>query len=245
MPKAKHLGNRWGALLVTTSLFSLLAAMPAAWAQETEKLLRTLTVTGLGVETVATALTEVQLGVTAQGASAEAVRSTLAERMNAVVNFLNGQNVDQLETTAINLRPTYRRDPQTRERTIVGYTGTTTVSFRTPNDRASRVLDGAIQAGANQVNRVRFVASEAALKAAQKEALREATQDAQAQADVVLRSLDLEAQEIATIRVNRAALPAPRTLRTRLADEAAAAAPIPVVAGEQTVRAAVTLQIRY
>ena len=107
------------------------------------------------------------------------------------------------------------------------------------------LLDDAIAAGANQINGVSFVAADDALDAARDTALQDATANAQAQADVVLRSLNLSAQEIVGIQVNNAP-PPPRPLpvqsRAALAE---ADVSTPVEGGEQTVNARVTLQIRY
>ncbi|MFQ3617861.1 MAG: SIMPL domain-containing protein, partial [Cyanobacteriota bacterium] len=77
-------------------------------------------------------------------------------------------------------------------------------------------------------------------------ALREAVQQAQSQADTVLAALGLRRQEIVGVQINHASAPPPMPiLRQSMAMDSAAAAPTPVIGGEQEVQTTVTLQIRY
>ena len=208
-----------------------------------EPLSRVLTVTGEGSESIPATLARVQLGVTAQGENAEAVQQQIAQRSSAVIELLKSQNVDKLQTTGIRLNPQYNYDGS-RPR-ITGYSGSNTVSFQMPTDQVGTLLDDAIAAGANQINSVSFIAEEAAIDDARDIALQEATADAQAQADAVLQSLNLSAQEIVDIQVNNATAPTPipYAAQARLAE--AANASTPVEGGEQAINARVTLQIRY
>ena len=209
-----------------------------------EPLARVLTVTGEGSESIPATLARVQLGVTAQGENVETVQQEIAQRSTAVVELLKSQNVAQLQTTGIRLSPQYNYSGN--QPRITGYSGSNIVSFEMPTDEVGMLLDDAIAAGANQINNVSFVATDTALDSARDIALKEATADAQAQADVVLQSLNLSAQEIVAIQVNNATplRPVPVAAQARLAESAADVA-TPVEGGEQTVNARVTLQIRY
>ncbi|MEM8807478.1 MAG: SIMPL domain-containing protein [Cyanobacteria bacterium P01_G01_bin.38] len=208
-----------------------------------EPLSRVLTVTGQGSESIPATLAQVRLGVTAQGENAEAVQQDIAQRSSAVIELLRSQTVDKLQTTGIRLNPQYNYDDD-RPR-IVGYTGSNTVSFQMPTDQVGTLLDDAIAAGANQIDSVSFVAADEALDSARDIALQEATADAQAQANVVLSSLNLSAQEIVGIQVNDANPPPPIPYAAQARLESAADVSTPVEGGEQTVDARVTLQIRY
>jgi uncharacterized protein YggE len=216
--------------------------MPPAIAQE--KLLRTLTVSGRGTEFVQTTLTQVRLGVEAQGKTANEVQQIVAQRSNAVVDLLKSRKVEKLETTGINLNPTYRYD--NGNQTLTGYSASNIVSFRIATAKAGALLDDAVKAGATRVDGVSFIATEGAIAGAQKIALQEATQDAQAQADAVLSILNLTRKEVVGIQINGAFSPPPRPLRADAMElKAAAAPPSPVIGGEQQVEASVTLQISY
>ena len=243
--------DRWRSSLLISTLgwtlltpVALLADPITAPALAQEPVLRVLTVTGQGREHIPTTLAQATLGVEVQGRTAEAVQAEVAARSDRLVGYLRSQNVAELETVGIHLNPQYDyRDGQAR---IVGYVGTNTVSFQLPTAAMGEVLDGAIAAGASQIQGVQFVATDTALAAARQQALIAATADAQAQANAVLSYLNLGPQEIISIQINGAngAIPVPLPADARLAS-AEAAVSTPVIGGDQTVVATVTLQIRY
>lgn len=229
-------------ILLTGFCSSLLMGGYPTLAQE--KQLRTLTVTGRGMERVATTIAQVNLGVEVQGKTAVEVQQEVARRSTAVVNLLRSRNVEKLETTGINLNPNYSYE--NNRQTLIGYIGSNTVSFRVGTDRAGAVIDDAVKAGASQVSGISFVAADATIATAQKQALQEATQDAQAQARAVLDALKLSPREVVNIQINGASAPPPppRPMMYR-ADAAKLEATTPVIAAEQQVEASVTLVISY
>jgi uncharacterized protein YggE len=209
-----------------------------------EKLLRTLTVTGRGLEAIPTTKTQVQLGVEIQGKTAKEVQEEVARRSSAVVELLRSRQVEKLETTGIRLNPVYRNDNNTAPQ-ITGYSGTNTVSFRASTEQAGKLLDDAVQAGATRIEGVSFTASDDAIASAQKQALREATQDAQSQADAVLSTLNLTRKDIVGIQINGATPPSPMPVFTGKDVLESRLATSPIIGGEQEVQASVTLQISY
>jgi uncharacterized protein len=227
--------------LATCLLFTGLPLNSMAMAQE--KQLRTLTVTGQGKESIKTTLTQVTLGVDAQAKTAAEVQQEVARRSSAVVALLRSRNVDRLQTTGINLNPNYSYTNNRQQ--LIGYTGSNTVSFRVATETAGTLLDDAVRAGASQINGISFVASDAAIAAAQKLALQKATLDAQSQAGAVLSALKFTPGEIVSIQVNNASPPPPMPVVMRQKSLVAADATTPVVGGEQDVDASVTLQISY
>lgn len=235
-------GKFWKSLPLALLLFVILV-LPAS-AQEKEKLWRTLTVSGRGMESVPTTLSQVSLGVEVQGKTAEEVQQEAAKRTSAVVALLKSRNVEKLETTGIRLNPVYSYTNNVQR--ITGYAASNTVSFRIATDKAGTLLDSAVKAGATQINGVSFIASDEAIAAARKVALKEATQDAQQQADAVFSALGLKSKEIVSIQVGNASAPPPPVfLRTQTAKIANEDVSTPVVGGEQEVEASVTLQISY
>jgi uncharacterized protein len=211
---------------------------------EAERMLRTLTVTGMGTESIPTTLSQVQLGVEVTGKTAEEVQAAAAQRSSAVVELLRSRSVTKLQTTGIYLSPTY--DYNNGQQKLTGYTATNSVSFRLPTEQAGTLLDDAVKAGATRIDSVSFVADDSAISTAQKQAIREATQDAQDQAEAALSALGLQRKEVVSVQVNGAAPPTPIFAEAARASMAAdSAAPTPVVGGEQEVQASVTLQISY
>ncbi|MEL7500880.1 MAG: SIMPL domain-containing protein [Cyanobacteria bacterium J06554_6] len=208
--------------------------------------MRVISVTGQSRESIPTTLTRVELGVQAQGPTAAAVQQDIAQRQSRVVELLRQNNADKLQTTGIRLSPQYNYDNRDRPR-ITGYTGSNTVSFELPTEQVGTLLDAAIEAGANQINRVSFTAEEDAIATAQSTALAAATGDAQRQADAVLEALGLSAAEVVSIQVNGAQAPVPLPIVQNQARAVSAESDFttPVEGGEQTVTASVTLQIRY
>ena len=236
----------WKSLYLALVVLTMTSSYPVlAQTQTSQQLsLRTLTVTGRGVEMVATTLTQVQLGVEVQGKTAAEVQQEAARRSEAVVNLLRSRNVEKLQTTGIRLNPNYSY--QNNVQRLIGYTAANTVSFRIQTERVGNLLDEAVQAGATRIDGISFVAADSTLATAQQQALREAVQDAQRQADAVLSVLNLTRREVVSIQVNGAAPPQPLFMRTEaLRGGADIAVSTPVVGGEQQVEASVTLQIRY
>ncbi|GAX37074.1 SIMPL domain-containing protein [Nodularia sp. NIES-3585] len=235
-------GNCWKTLPL--ALVLCLIFIPAGLAQEKENLLRTLTVSGRGVETIPTSLTQVSMSVEVQGKTAEEAQQDAARRSSAVVALLKNRNVEKLQTTGIRLNPIYSYTDNVQR--ITGYTANNTVSFRIATDKAGTLLDEAVKVGATQINGVSFIASDQAIASAQQQALRQATQNAQQQANAVFSTLGFQAKEVVSIQVNGASAPPPPMLqRAEAAKLASADASTPVIGGEQQVEASVTLQISY
>ena len=238
-----------GVLLAALAIAPVTAAylLPlAAQAQSTSvRPERTLSVTGQAVELIPTTLAEVRLGVRVEGNTAEEAQAQAAARSNAVVDFLRSQNVERLQTTGISLSPRY--DYSNDRQVLRGYEATNTVSFRSLNEAAGEVIDGAVRAGATAVDGISFTAEAAAVEVARQRALQAAVADAQAQGDTVLSALGLSRQSIVNIEIGSVSAPAPRPVAASnvLRAEALSDAPTPIAGQEQSVDARVTLHIRY
>jgi len=230
-------------LIVGWSLRERVSLAPAM-AQDAP--LQTITVTGEGTQSIPTTLTEVQLGVEVEGKTAAQAQEDAARRSTAVVELLRSRDVEKLKNTGIRLEPQYNYNEG--KRTLRGYQALNLVSFRMATDEVGNLLDEAVQAGATRIDSVRFTATDSAIAQAQKEALQAATLDAQAQADAVLSTLNLQSKSVVSIQINNATppvMPRAEVFRTQ-GDMAASSAPSsPVIGGEQEVQARVTLQIQY
>jgi hypothetical protein len=231
------------ACFLTASLM-LVSCSPNAIAQE-RKPAKTLTVRGRGIVTIPTTLSQVRLAIEVQGKTPSSTQQDAAKKSSRVVEFLKTQQVSKLKTTGITLNPVYTYPNNARPQ-ITGYTASNSVSFEVPNERAGKILDGAVQAGATRIDSVSFVAGDRAIANAQLQALKEATQDAQRQGDAVLSSLNLRRKEIIGIQIDSTSNPVPIPMAAEAFDRKVAAAPTtPVLGGEQQVEAAVTLDISY
>ena len=204
--------------------------------------LRTITVTGEGIENIATSQAIVRLGVEVQGKEAGKVQQETANRSDAVVKFLRSRQVEKLETTGISLQPNY--DFSNNQRRLIGYIGANLISFQVDIAQAGILIDEAVKVGATRIDGVSFTAGESAIAAAQRTALIKATEQAREQATIVLQALGLVAKETVSIQVGNTGNPVP-IARSEAVFRSADAASSPVIGGEQTLRAAVTLEISY
>ncbi|MBF2077789.1 MAG: SIMPL domain-containing protein [Synechococcales cyanobacterium T60_A2020_003] len=229
------------ALPIALSVTSMGLLTRPALAQE-EPMVRMLTVTGQGTESISATLAQIQLGVEVQGNTASEVQRAIADRSAAVIAYLQSQDVDKLQTTGVYLYPQYDYSENGNQR-IIGYTASNTVSFRIDTDEAGVVMDNAVDAGATRIDGISFVADDGAIATAQRDALREATDDALSQADVVLQALGLSRDEVVGIQINNSATYVPPIPYAAMAEDRFASTP--VIAGEQDVTATVTLQISY
>ena len=204
--------------------------------------LRTITVTGEGIENIATSQAIVRLGVEVQGKEAGKVQREVASRSDAVVKFLRSRQVEKLETTGISLQPNY--DYSNNQRRLIGYIGANLISFQIDIAEAGSLIDEAVKVGATRIDGVSFTAGESAIAAAQRTALIKATEQAREQATIVLQALGLLPKETVSIQVGNTGNPVP-IARSEAVFRSADAASSPVIGGEQTLRAAVTLEISY
>jgi uncharacterized protein len=231
-------------ILLTASLVLLMGIAPGT--TQERKPARTLTASGRGIVTIPTTLSQIRLAIEASAKTPNNAQQEAARRSTRVMNYLKTQQVEKLQTTGINLNPTYIY-PSNSNPQITGYTATNSISFRVTTDRAGAILDAAVKSGATRIDGVSFVASEQAISTAQLQALKQATQDAQRQGDAVLEALNFKRKEVIGIQINSTSNPAPipvsaEMMRAKVAD---AQPTTPVVGGEQQVEAAVTLDIGY
>lgn len=234
--------KRLAIVLFIGSLFSLVSFYPATAQPES---LRTLTVTGNGIEKIATTLAEVNLGVEIRGKTASEVQQEIAKRTAAVVDLLRSKDVQQLQTTGVRLDPNYEAVDEDNRQILTGYTGTNTVSFQIPTEQVGALLDEAIKVGATRIDGISFTATPEAVSTAEKEALRKAAMDAQAKGEVVLDTLNFTSQEVVNIQVDAANISQPRPFAAEQFAVAESRVSTPIIGGEQTVRGSVTLQISY
>lgn len=243
---AQYLIKHWGSGLVmataiaTIPFIPVVPSLPGVAAEHT---LRILTVTGQGTESLPTTLAVVSLGIDVSGPTAADVQAQMAQRSSTLVEFLQTQSIDQLETTGIRLDPRYDyRDDQQR---LIGYRASNTVQFEISVDQAGEILDDAVKAGATRIDNIRFRATDEAIAIAQRQALQAATRDAQDQADTVLASLGLTRQDIVGIQINHAQAPAVPMPQFAARAVESFDVSTPVIASDQEVSATVTLQIQY
>jgi uncharacterized protein len=233
----------WSRIAVLSLAIAMISLGGCASVKMTETHTQTLTATGKGTIKIPATLAQISLGIEIQGKTAQQAQQEVAKRSEALVNLLRSSNVEQLQTTSVNLNPVYTTINNKTQMT--GYTASNIVSFRLAADKAGDLLDRSVATGATRIDSLSFIATDEAIETARQQALQTATQDAQKQADAVLTSLNLTRRKIISIQVNPST-PPPQPINFAESMPAAKdTANTLLVGGEQQVQAFVTLQISY
>ncbi len=173
--------------------------------------------------------------------AAEAMRAN-ATRMSEMLAALRRAGVAErdIRTSSLTLQPSYdyqeRRAPR-----LVGYRASNQVSVRLRElDRAGRVIDAMVAAGANQVSGPDFQLAEP--DPALDEARTRAVARARARADLYARALGMRVRRVVSLSEGFERVPPPIPVaRSAMAMEAAADTPI--APGELELMARVTLTV--
>jgi len=187
---------------------------------------------------------QIDIGVTTQARSAPDASRENAERLARVlaeVKKLLGKG-DEVKTSGYGLNPQYRY-PQGGKPEIVGYTANNIVRIKTAKlDEVGKLIDAAMQAGANNINRLMFTLKDE--DAARLDALRQASAKAKTKAEAIAASLGLKVLRIASVTEGeRSFQPIYRQAPMARGEALAAQAPTPVEPGTVEVRSTVTLVV--
>lgn len=160
---------------------------------------------------IANTAVDVVVGVTATGKDMAEVQRTLTEKSNGLLAYLKAQKVDRLMTSRVWFSPEIRADKNNPDKTV-GYTGNSTLSFRTTPEKAGDLLAGVLTNGANEIQSTTFTPTEQELDEARRKLSEEATKTAVAQADAIARAAGMKVVSVRSISVNDAGGIAPRPM---------------------------------
>jgi hypothetical protein len=199
-------------------------------------------VTGEAAVTANPDQAKIDIGVVTQSEKAESAAAQNASRVDAVLAALRkvlGQRAE-IKTISYSVNPNFRY-PREGTPTITGYTATNTLQV-TLDDLAivGKVIDTAMQFGANSIQRLQFTLKDES--AVQAQALKEAAAKARAKAQTIASALGVNIVQVLEADENVSA-GVPRVFGLAEARAGVAAAPTPVEPGSITVRAIVTLTV--
>jgi uncharacterized protein YggE len=167
--------------------------------------------------------------------------------MAAVVNAVRSAGIEEtdISTAQFSIHPVYDRgqDPATGaySQALRGYRVSNVLNVETGRlDQVAAVVDAAVAAGANRVDRVAYMLSGAARDALDAQLLERAVEQARARAQRALQPLGYEIAGVRHVDVADPGHPGPVLQRVARAELAMDAAP-PVFAGEQEVRVTVNV----
>ncbi|KAL6053766.1 hypothetical protein QOT17_017790 [Balamuthia mandrillaris] len=177
-------------LILAASLASFAHAEEWEWKQ-------TLTVTGEGVVEVEADDAKVFLGVEVFAKTADQAQDKAALLISYIVNFLkNQEKVEDIETAFFDIRPVIKYNK------LEGFVAVHILSFKVKElEKLGFIIDGAIYAGANRVDFIKFLVDKDDFKEAQEDALEKALLAAAKQAEVILGALDLELEFVKLLKV--------------------------------------------
>jgi len=187
---------------------------------------------------------QVAFAVETREETADQAAAANADAMDAVLSALRGGGLPglRLETFGYMLRPEYSNNTGqagARARTIVAYVAINNVRATVEDvDQVGRLIDLAIQAGANRVSSISFTASET--EDARAQALADAVASARAQGEAIARALGHSLG--AALEVHGGADGAPPRPLMDVAMARMEAATTPIEAGDQVVTANVTIR---
>lgn len=225
----------------------IVAGMLGALAQATTPQ-RTITVTGTAQIQATPTLALVVVAVQTQAETVAAAVEANNAAANRVVQAINDLRIARLTVRTIdfNVQPIYEQrppttPPQTTPPRIVGYQVVNRLEARIPgttstalSSAVSRVIEAALNAGANRVDSIQFTLED--VTAAQNRALAEAIANARSTAHAVVQAAGVQIVALQSLTTQSAYPPIPYLARA----EVAVAGP-PIIAGELTVQASVTL----
>ncbi len=123
-----------------------------------------------------------------------------AEISNNVMNALREQGYEQIETERFSLQKKEEWDPETRKSEFEGYEMIHVLKVTTDQTGAAgMIVDTAINAGANEIERVVFDLSEQKRSEEMSEALQKASSDAKSRADALASSLNVRLGRIDSV----------------------------------------------
>ncbi|MEM2875553.1 MAG: SIMPL domain-containing protein [Candidatus Bathyarchaeia archaeon] len=172
---------------------------------DSEEGLKTIVITGEGIVVTKPDIGKISLGVQTYSETAEEALQLNSGRMSKVIEALEGLGLSEenFETGSINLYPQYSKEDPPR---IVGYMATNTINIEfTDLSVAGKIIDTAVNAGANQVFGVYFQLSEEKAASVKLDALKIAATDARTKAELIALTLGVEI--VGVLRVSESYTP--------------------------------------
>ncbi|MGB9415760.1 MAG: SIMPL domain-containing protein [Acidobacteriaceae bacterium] len=236
------------AALFALLFFSLaLLPAPAARAQQGNEL--TLPVNAGLVSTSATAhrripntVADVSVGIQTQGADAPSVSRDLAQRSQTLLDWLRGQGAERLATDQISFQPQTHEEKNGQQK-IVGYTGSTTVSFRTTPEKVGAILSGVLDHGANTIQQTSYAPKEEDEDKVRKELAQEATRTAMAQGEAVANAAGTHVIGVREVNVEPSGIMRPMPMMRMSMGAATKEIPMAGEAGDQDISVTVSVKL--
>ena len=188
----------------------------------------------------------IMFAVETRAATAAEAGARNARTQNAVLDTLRKMRFPQndISTLGYSVQPEYRYPERGGEPTVIGYVARNTIRLKVRRiDQTGPAIDAALKAGANRVAGLNFESSRR--DELRREALQAAVRNARADAAAMASAAGGSLGDLIEVQSQMYDQPRPymEMAMSRAAD--AAAAPTPIMPGEQTVGVMVTVRWRY
>jgi uncharacterized protein YggE len=226
--------------LVMSSLLTglLLAATPAAHADDKPEKRRTITVSATGDVDVIPDLATIASGVATEAETAKAALASNSAAMQKVIAALKASGIadKDIQTSSLRIEPRYTRPREGESAQIDGYRVTNQVQVVVRDlDKIGDILDQLVTLGANQTNGLSFEASKA--ETLRDDARKEAVANAKRRAELYAAAAGVELGEVLSIDEGGGGdAPQPVMHMAR-----AMKASVPIERGSETLSAQVTI----
>ncbi|WP_292369758.1 SIMPL domain-containing protein [Methanoregula sp. UBA64] len=205
-----------------------------------------ITVSGSGTVMGTPDRVTISFSVQTENSDVKLAQSSNSLAMNNVVDALAAAGVprDQMKTTDYSITPVYQDDKGVFSSKVKTYqvTNTLRVTLKDTN-QTGQIIDTAVNAGANQVDSIQFMLSDAQAQVLRNQALSKAVTNARADADTVASALNVTITGTNTADIAQSYTPVAYSQYNQAMDAAGAkmAAATPIQSGSITVTAQVTV----
>jgi len=231
-------------LFILTAVVLILAL--SGWVSAADTTDHTIQVSGSGTVTGTPDRVQISFSVQTQNSDVKTAQADNAVAMNNVLGALAAAGVsrDQIKTTGYTITPVYAQNNNGILSGNVETYQVTNTLLVTLNDTstAGTMIDTAVTAGANQVNSIQFMLSDAQASSLRSQALAKAVTNARADADTVTGALNESITGIQTVDVSQGITPVVYgNYDATSSASGKLAVPTPIQSGDITVTAQVTV----
>jgi uncharacterized protein YggE len=205
-----------------------------------------IAVSGVGETRVTPDRAIINIGVYSRATTAAAAARENARKQQAIIDTLRALGIprEQIGTTQFNVSPEMRHIPQTGRNEITGYSVNNTVRVEIRQlDQVASAIDASLTKGANQINSLDFVVSNA--DEPRRRALAQAIERARADAEAMARAAGGSLGTLLELSTGFAPIPVARRDLMMAARAQAADAATPIEPGEEIVRAVVSARWQF
>jgi hypothetical protein len=198
--------------------------------------------TGSAHRRIPNTVVDVSVGIQTQGQDAAAVSRDLAQRSQVLLGWLRAQGAERLATEQVSFQPQTHEEKNGQQK-IVGYNGSTTVTFRTTPAKVGEILSGVLEHGANTIQQTSYAPKEEEEEKVRKELAQEATKSAMEQAEAVAAAANTRVIGVREVNVQPNGFVRPMPMMRAQAEAAKAAPPIGTEAGDQEISVNVSVRL--